>query len=54
MKWLLVSALVFLVFTRRHLVGALLQSVRGLPEDYRRGRQRADDPAAAAKDVRPR
>jgi hypothetical protein len=52
MKWLLLGVLIFIVATRRRLVGDLIDSVRKTPEKYREGKKAADDPAAAAKPVR--
>lgn len=54
MKWLLLGLLVFLLATRRQLLGGLMRAVRALPRDYRRGKEQAEDPAAAARDVGPK
>jgi hypothetical protein len=54
LKWILVAVLITLLLNRRHLLGDLVKSVKSLPDKFREGKQRAEDPASAAKKIEPR
>ena len=53
MKWVLLTILIALVFSRKHLIGDLFRTVKKLPKDFGDGKEAVDDPASQAKPINP-
>lgn len=51
MKWILLALLVALIFSRKHLIGALVGTVKKLPKSFDDGKRAVEDPASQAKPI---